>query len=84
MFSFTMLINDKNKSINLNFFAGPFQITVILVLLYQQMQLAIIPGVALLLLMIPINLFLQRIQKTLTVCICMSGIDLIFLILIGV
>ncbi len=48
------------------------------------MQLAIIPGVALLLLMIPINLFLQRIQKTLTVCICMSGIDLIFLILIGV
>jgi hypothetical protein len=48
------------------------------------MQLAIIPGVALLLLMIPINLFLQRIQKTLTVCIWMGGIDLIFLIFIGV
>jgi hypothetical protein len=68
----------------LNYFAGPFQITIILVLLYQQMQLAIIPGVALLLLMIPINLFLQRIQKTLTVCIWMSGIDLILLIFIGV
>ncbi|CAF3899223.1 unnamed protein product [Adineta steineri] len=46
--------------------SAPFQILVILILLYQQMQLAIIPGVALLLIMIPINLFIQRIQKQLT------------------
>jgi hypothetical protein len=62
------LVNIIYKSINLNCFIAPFQITVILVLLYQQMQLAIIPGVALLLSMIPINLFLQKIQKNLTVC----------------
>jgi hypothetical protein len=48
------------------------------------MQLAIIPGIALLLLMIPVNLFLQRIQKTLTVCMYMTETDLIFEILIGV
>lgn len=46
---------------------GPFQLIVALVLLYRQMQLAIIPGVILLLIMIPINLGLQRIQKILTV-----------------
>jgi hypothetical protein len=40
-----------------------------LILLYQQMQWSIIPGIALLIIMIPINLFLQRIQKKLTVCI---------------
>ena len=48
---------------------GPFQIIIALVLLYQQMQWSIIPGIGLLLLMIPINIFLQRIQKNLTVCI---------------
>ena len=62
------LVNILYKCINLCFFPGPFQITVILVLLYKQMQLAIIPGIALLLLMIPINLFLQKILKNLTVC----------------
>jgi hypothetical protein len=31
------------------------------------MQLAIVPGVVLLLLLIPLNLFIQRIQKQLTV-----------------
>ncbi len=62
------LVNILDKSIHLNCFVGPFQIIVILVLLYQQIQLAIIPGVALLVSMIPINLFLQRIQKNLTVC----------------
>ncbi|CAF1344492.1 unnamed protein product [Adineta ricciae] len=46
--------------------SGPFQITVILVLLYKEMQLAIVPGVILLFLMIPVNLFLQRILKQLT------------------
>ena len=46
---------------------GPFQLIVALVLLYRQMQLAIVPGVILLLIMIPINLGLQRIQKVLTV-----------------
>jgi len=46
---------------------GPLQLIIALTLLYQQMQWAIIPGVALLLIMIPINLFLQRIQKKLTV-----------------
>jgi len=46
-----------------------------LVLLYQQMQWSIIPGIALLIIMIPINLFLQRIQKKLTVCICRYIID---------
>jgi ATP-binding cassette subfamily C (CFTR/MRP) protein 1 len=45
---------------------GPLQLIIALVLLYQQMQLSIIPGVVLLLIMIPINLFLQRIQKKLT------------------
>jgi ABC-type bacteriocin/lantibiotic exporter with double-glycine peptidase domain len=49
--------------------AGPFQIIVILILLYNQMQLAIIPGIVLLLLMIPMNLFLQKIQKKIAVCI---------------
>jgi ABC-type dipeptide/oligopeptide/nickel transport system permease subunit len=46
---------------------GPLQIIIALVLLYQQMQWSIIPGIALLILMIPINLFLQSIQKKLTV-----------------
>ncbi|CAF0918354.1 unnamed protein product [Adineta ricciae] len=46
--------------------SGPFQICLALVLLYQQMQLAIIPGVILLLLLIPLNIFIQRIQKQLT------------------
>lgn len=46
---------------------GPFQIVLALTLLYRQMQLAIVPGVVLLLLLIPLNLFIQRIQKKLTV-----------------
>jgi hypothetical protein len=46
---------------------GPLQIILVLFFLYQQMQWSIIPGVGLLLLMIPINLYLQRIQKKLTV-----------------
>ncbi len=50
---------------------GPLQLIITLFLLYRQMQFAIIPGVALLLIMIPTNLFLQRIQKRLTVCICL-------------
>jgi hypothetical protein len=50
---------------------GPLQLIITLFLLYRQMQLAIIPGVALLFIMIPVNLFLQRIQKKLTVCMCM-------------
>ncbi|CAF3640789.1 unnamed protein product [Rotaria sordida] len=45
--------------------SGPFQICLALVLLYRQMQLAIIPGVLLLILVIPFNLFLQRIIKKL-------------------
>ena len=48
-------------------FTGPFQIILALVLLYRQMQLAIIPGVILLILLIPLNLYIQRIQKQLTV-----------------
>lgn len=39
-----------------------------LVLLYRQMQLAIIPGVILLVLLIPFNIFIQKIQKKLVVC----------------
>ena len=54
---------------NANCFPGPLQLIIALTLLYQQMQLAIVPGVALLLIMIPINAQLQRIQKILTVCI---------------
>jgi hypothetical protein len=54
---------------NKDYFSGPLQLIIALVLLYQQMQLAIVPGVALLLIMIPINAQLQRIQKNLTVCI---------------
>ncbi|CAF0750239.1 unnamed protein product [Rotaria sp. Silwood1] len=46
--------------------SGPFQICLALTLLYRQMQLAIIPGVLLLILLIPLNLFLQRIIKQLT------------------
>ncbi|CAF1143852.1 unnamed protein product [Adineta ricciae] len=45
--------------------SGPFQITIILILLYKEMQLAIVPGLVLLFLMIPINLFLQKILKRL-------------------
>jgi hypothetical protein len=50
------------------FIIGPFQIIVSLGLLYGQMQLAIIPGVIILLLLIPFNIFIQNIQKKLTVC----------------
>jgi len=46
---------------------GPLQIIIALVLLYQQMQWSIIPGIAILILMIPINLFLQSIQNKLMV-----------------
>ncbi|UJR25517.1 hypothetical protein I4U23_006863 [Adineta vaga] len=46
--------------------SGPFQICLALVLLYRQMQLAIIPGVVLLVLLIPFNLYIQGIQKRLT------------------
>lgn len=52
---------------------GPVQLVVALVLLYQQMQLAIIPGVTLLFIMIPLNMYLHRIQKRLTVCIKTNG-----------
>ena len=38
-----------------------------LILLYKEMQWAIVPGITLLLLMIPINGYLQKIQKSLTV-----------------
>jgi hypothetical protein len=47
---------------------GPFQMVVAFVLLYLQMQWAVIPGVVLLLLLIPLSTFLQKIQKNLTVC----------------
>jgi len=47
---------------------GPFQIILALVLLYRQMQFAIIPGVVLLLLLIPLNVFMQKIQKQIVVC----------------
>ncbi|CAF3803663.1 unnamed protein product [Adineta steineri] len=46
--------------------SGPFQICLALGLLYRQMQLAIVPGVIILLLMIPVNIVIQRIQKQLT------------------
>ncbi len=46
------------------------------------MQWSIIPGVALLLIMIPINLFLQRIQKQLTVCVFFYRVDFAFIIII--
>lgn len=49
------------------FFKGPIQLAIILTILYQQMQFSIVPGLLILLLMIPINSFLQRIQKKLTV-----------------
>jgi hypothetical protein len=48
---------------------GPFQLVITLALLYQQMQWSIIPGVVLLLVMIPTNSILQRIQKRLTVSV---------------
>lgn len=51
----------------MNCFQGPLQLIFALTLLYQQMQLAIVPGVVLLFIMIPINLYLQGIQKKLTV-----------------
>lgn len=51
----------------MNYTKGPLQIIIALVLLYQQMQWSIIPGIALLIVMIPTNLCLQRIQKKLTV-----------------
>ena len=47
--------------------SGPVQLIIALVLLYRQMQLSIVPGVLLLFIMIPANLFLQRIQKQFTV-----------------
>ncbi|CAF3495114.1 unnamed protein product, partial [Rotaria sp. Silwood1] len=46
--------------------SGPLQLLIALILLYQQMKFAIIPGVTLLFIMIPLNLYLQRIQKQLT------------------
>jgi hypothetical protein len=50
---------------------GPLQIIIALVLLYQQMQWSIISGIAILVLMIPINLFLQSIQNKLMVWMCL-------------
>jgi regulator of protease activity HflC (stomatin/prohibitin superfamily) len=47
---------------------GPLQIILALILLYRQMQLAVIPGVVLLLLLIPLNLFIQKLQKKIVVC----------------
>ncbi len=49
------------------FILGPFQICLALVLLYRQMQLAVVPGFIFLLLLIPFNIFLQGIQKKLVV-----------------
>jgi hypothetical protein len=49
---------------------GPLQIFLALFLLYRHMQLAIVPGVGLLLLLIPLNLYVQGIQKKLTVSEC--------------
>jgi len=48
-------------------FPGPLQLVCALVLLYQQMKLAIIPGVVLLVVIMPLNSCLQTIQKKLTV-----------------
>jgi hypothetical protein len=59
----------SHQYINIDCFQDPLQVIFALALLYRQMQWSIIPGVALLLIMIPINLFLQRIQKKLTVCV---------------
>ncbi|CAF0848112.1 unnamed protein product, partial [Didymodactylos carnosus] len=47
--------------------SGPVQITLALYLLYNLMGYSIIPGVVLLLSMIPINILMQRMQKTLMV-----------------
>ena len=60
--SFIAILYDTNC------FQGPLQLIFALVLLYQQMQLAIVPGVVFLLIMIPINSHLQKIQKKFTVC----------------
>ncbi|CAF0741409.1 unnamed protein product [Adineta ricciae] len=46
--------------------SGPFQLIFAFIFLYRQMQWAIIPGVLLLIIMIPTNSYLQRIQKRLT------------------
>ncbi|CAF1543369.1 unnamed protein product, partial [Didymodactylos carnosus] len=46
--------------------SGPMQIIISLVLLYDIMGYSIVPGVFLLLTMIPLNLYIQRIQKKLT------------------
>ncbi|CAF4075111.1 unnamed protein product, partial [Rotaria sordida] len=45
--------------------SGPLQLLIALILLYRQMKFAIIPGVTLLFIMIPLSLYLQRIQKKL-------------------
>jgi hypothetical protein len=56
-------IDCSHKYLDKNFVVkGPLQLVIALVLLYGQMQLAILPGVLLLLVMIPINLFLKRIS----------------------
>ncbi|CAM4943622.1 unnamed protein product [Rotaria socialis] len=46
--------------------SGPFQLLIALILLYREMKFSIIPGVTLLFIMIPTNLYLHRIQKKLT------------------
>ncbi|UJR38757.1 hypothetical protein I4U23_031422 [Adineta vaga] len=58
--------NDIGSEIH-HIWSSPVMIILSIYLLYRQMQLAIIPGVTLLLLMISINLFLQKIQKKFTV-----------------
>ena len=46
---------------------GPLQLVVALILLYQHMQWSVVPGIVLLLILIPANLYLKRVQKALTV-----------------
>ena len=60
-------IHEKRIYIDISSSTGLLELIILLVLLYQQMQWSIIPGVVLLILVIPINLFLQNIQKKLTV-----------------
>ncbi|CAF4936841.1 unnamed protein product, partial [Rotaria magnacalcarata] len=46
--------------------SGPLQLLIALILLYREMKFSIIPGVTLLFIMIPTNLYLHQMQKKLT------------------
>ncbi|CAF3222819.1 unnamed protein product, partial [Rotaria sp. Silwood2] len=61
-----IFVRDMNFSIMFIILIGPLQLVIALILLYRQMKFSIIPGVTLLFIMIPLNLYLQRIQKKLT------------------